>query len=389
MKIVNICMSAPFTEGYTYQDSMLSDYQQRLGHKVTVITGIKTRNDAGKIISTSPCETELSNGVHLIRLQAKGIGKFANNILGVYSEIEELLERLSPDFIMVHGLGTHVPAYAVSYKKKHSTVHLVADSHQDYGITNTRNIVLQILGKYFKIRWKSWIKSYDKIYAVTSWRMNFAHEQYGIPFDKLDVLMLGIGDECINSCYDNQNRRRVREKYGIPEEAFLFVSGGKLDEKKKILQMMRAFEGIELQNAWYLIFGSVSDEIKGDFEQILRNDNRIIYTGYIPSSETNNYLAASDFGLFAGNHSVLWEQAVGCGLPCLFKKYSDFDHVNADGNCVQLTDSSTQKIREIMEKVLQEPDYYFCMKQASKEAAKSFSYTEIAKKSLEHAEKTV
>lgn len=384
MKIVNICMSAPFTEGYTYQDSMLSDYQRRLGHEVTVITGIKTRNDGGRVVSTDPCEMELSNGVRLIRLQPRGIGKLANNILGVYPEIGEILERFSPDFIMVHGLGTHVPAYAVNYKKKHPSAHLVADSHQDYA--NTRNIVLQILGKYFKIRWKSWITSYDKIYAVTSWRMDFAHEQYGIPFDKLDVLVLGIGDECINLCYDEQNRRRIRKKYAVPEEAFLFVSGGKLDEKKKILQMMRAFECAESSNARYLIFGSVSDEIKNDFEQILQDDNRIIYAGYIPSSETNNYLAASDFGLFAGSHSVLWEQAVGCGLPCLFKKCGDFDHVNLGGNCVQLTDSSTQKIKEIMKRVLQEPDDYFSMKQAAKEAAKSFSYTEIAKKSLEYAE---
>lgn len=389
MKIVNICMSAPFTEGYTYQDSMLSDYQHRLGHEVTVITGLKTRNDTGKIVYTSPCEMVLSNGVYLIRLQPKGVGKIAHNILGVYLGIEEVLERVSPDFIMVHGLGSHAASYAVNYKKKHPEVRLIADSHQDYGITNTHNIVLQILGKYFRIRWKSWIKSYEKIYAVTSWRMDFAHEQYGIPCGKLDVLVLGIGDECINLCYNNENRKRIRDKYSIPEDAFLFCSGGKLDDKKQILQMMQAFEGIKSQNVRYLIFGSVSDEIKSDFEQILHHDDRIIFTGYIPSSETNNYLAASDFGLFAGNHSVLWEQAVGCGLPCLFKKYSDADHVSVNGNCAQLTDTSVINIRNVMEKVLREQDYYSGMKQAAKEAAKSFSYTEIAKKSLEYAEGTV
>lgn len=383
MKIVNICMSAPFTEGYTYQDSMLSDYQQRLGHDVTVITGLKTRDKNGKVILTEPGESVLDNGVTLIRLAPQGGGKIAHNILGIYPNISRILKELSPELIMVHGLGSHVPQYAVKYKKSHPHVCLVADTHQDYGITNTNNILLKIVAHYFRVRWKSWIHAFEKIYAVTSWRTLFAHEQYGIPYNKMDILILGIDDMYINLCENQDNRRNIREKYGIAQDAFLFVSGGKLDSNKKIIPMMRAFSRLQQENMCYLIFGSVSDDIAEEFQEILQSDCRIVHIGYIPSFETNYVMAASDFGLFAGNHSVLWEQAVGCGLPCLFKKYGDKDHTDVGGNCVSICTPEESQIYHFMEEVVSNPEQYRKMKDAARAGAPLFSYSSIAKKSIE------
>ena len=387
MNIVNICMGAPFTEGYTYQDSMLSDYQKRLGHDVTVITGLRTRDQNGKVVLTDPGECVLSNGVRLIRLAPQGIGKIAHNVFGVFPEISRKLAELSPDFIMVHGLGSHAAQYAVRYKRSHPQVCLIADTHQDYGITNTNSIPLNIIAHYFRFRWRKWVHEFEKIYAVTSWRTAFAHEQYGIPYEKMDVLILGMDDRLIHLCEDEQNRHDVREKYGIAQDAFLFVSGGKLDRNKGIIPMMRAFSGLQQENVRYLIFGSVGNDIEEEFHELLRNDSRMVHIGYIPSVETNNVMAAADFGLFAGLHSVLWEQAVGCGLPCLFRRYSENDHVNVGGNCIQIDTAEVDTILNIMRQVSDDENVYRTMKNAAQAAAEKFSYTAIAKKSVECAKK--
>lgn len=186
MKIVNICMGAPFTEGYTYQDSMLSDYQKKIGNDVTVITGLKTRDTNGKVVLVSPSDTVLCNGVRLIRLEQKGLGKFAGNVLGIYPDIPRLLEALAPDLIMVHGLGSHVAEYAAKYRQNHSDICVVADNHQDYcttsmGTRKVQDLGLKVLALYFRLRWQQWIRNVDRIYGVTSWRTKFAHEVYGIP----------------------------------------------------------------------------------------------------------------------------------------------------------------------------------------------------------------
>lgn len=392
MNIVNICMGAPFTEGYTYQDSMLSDYQKRLGHDVTVITGLRTRDQNGKVVLTDPGESVLSNGVRLIRLAPKGLGKIAGNMLGVYPDIPQLLEKLAPDLIMVHGLGSHAARYTVKYRQIHSNACVIADNHQDYVntppvIRNVRSLALRATELYYRLRWKQWIRYVDKVYGVTSWRTRFAHEVYGIPSNKLDVLVLGIDDQYINLCGDTRNRVTIRERYGISKDAFLFCSGGKLDATKSILEMMRAFHQMQGDNLQYLIFGSVSVDIEQEFKRLLEQDSRMVYVGYVPSSETNSLLSAADFGLFAGLHSVLWEQAVGCGLPCLFRRYSENDHVNLGGNCIQIDTTEEDTILNIMRQVSGDADKYRTMKAAAEAAAEMFSYTAIAKKSVECAKK--
>lgn len=385
MKIVNICMGAPFTEGYSYQDSMLPDYQHRLGHDVTVITGLKTRNSKGEVITVPEEDTVLKNGVRLIRIAPKGFGKLRHNVLGVYPGIRKKLEELSPDLIMVHGLGSHVAGYAVSHKRKHPKTHLIADNHQDYGTTDTKNRVLNLVAAWFKMRWKKWIKDYDKVYAVTGWRKTFAHEVYGIPYDKLDTLILGIDERYINLASDPGNREAIRKEYGIGADCFVFCTGGKLDGKKKILEMMRAFSKTEGERLRYLIFGSAAPDVKEEFEKLLREDSRFVYIGYVPSEKTNSILAASDFGLFAGNHSVLWEQAIGCGLPCLFRQYEANDHTDVNGNCIRLKDAKEKDIFRIMERVSIDPAYYRDLKQKSAVAAERFSYRAIALQSMECA----
>lgn len=383
MKIVNICMGAPFTEGYSYQDSMLPDYQHRLGHDVTVITGLKTRNSKGEVITVPEEDTVLKNGVRLIRIAPKGVGKLRHNVLGVYPGIRKKLEELSPNLIMVHGLGSHVAGYAVSYKRKHPKTHLIADNHQDFA--NSENPVLRILAVYFRMRWKRWIRDFDRIYAVTSWRKAFAHQIYGIPYDKLDTLILGIDERYINLAADPENRETVRKQYGIDLDCFVFCTGGKLDEKKKILESMRAFSQTEGERLRYLIFGSVSPDIREAFEKLLREDGRFVYIGYVPSEKTNSILAASDFGLFPGSHSVLWEQAIGCGLPCLFHQFEEQDHTDVNGNCIRLKDAKEKDIFRIMERVSIDPAYYRDLKQKSAVAAERFSYRAIALQSMECA----
>ena len=333
MKVLNICMNAPFTEKYSYQDNLLTEYQQKIGHEVTIITSTRTRDVQGKICDIDPCDKILDNGVRLIRIQS---GNKIQMFWGWYPKIKELIEEVQPQMIFVHGLCSFVTSQALRYKKKANyKVKVVADNHQDEGTTKTKGFPFSLQFKVFRSLWKKWIKNVEKVYGTTSWRTEFAHIFYGIPENKLDTLIMGVD---VDSLPENRQlvKADVRKELGIDESKFIFISGGKLDKNKSIIEAAKAFQKIKNSDVVFVIFGSVAEDIKEEFEKLLMIEPRIIYLGYLSSKVVHRYFIAADFGVFPGRHSVLWEEAVGCELPCAFRKYGESDHTNVCGNCLFL-----------------------------------------------------
>ncbi len=372
-------MGAPFTEGYTYQDNLLPEYQRKLGHDITIITSTLHRDVNGKIVNGAEEDKILTNGVHLVRIVS---GNKIQRVFGIYPSIRKWLDELNPDLIYVHGLATHVPLYAIDYKRNHSNVHLIADNHQDKGTTYTDKFPFNLFLRYYKIRWSQWIKYFDKVYGVTSWRVRFAQEIYGIPKEKLDTLIMGIDEDKMPS--DRVAvRKEVRDELNLSDDMFVFITGGKLDHHKKTLETLRAFMQLKQDNIRLIVFGSPLLDIKEEFDKLLESDKRIIYLGYIDSKLVHRYFIAADFGLFPGRHSVLWEEAIGCGLPCIFKQYEDHDHTDVNGNCIRMENFTENDICVIMMHLLSDLQYYQKMKKAAADAAPMFSYRTIAEKSLE------
>ncbi len=379
MKILNICMGAPFTEGYTYQDNLLSEYQAKHGHNVTVLTSTRTRDSNGKIIVIQPEDRIMNNGVRLIRL------KLPIKILqfwGIYHGISGVIQEIAPDFIFVHGLGSYVVQAAVNYKKIHPKVTIVADNHQDQGTTKTDRFPFNLKLCFFRFKWHSWIHFVTKVYGTTSWRKTFAKKYYGIPENKLDTLIMGIDSDNLPKNRE-KIRNEVRENLGFQKENFLFVTGGKLNKDKRTLETMRAFSNIHNNKLRFLIFGAVLPDIKDEFYNLLTADSRIKYIGYIKSHDVYRYFLASDFGLFPGNHSVLWEEAIGCELPCLFHKYEENDHTEICENCIRIDMYSESKILSIIKSIVNDPKLYLKLKNQSKCISYQFSYHTIADKSIE------
>lgn len=379
MRILHFCMQAPFTEGYSYQDNLLTEYQHKHGHDVRIVTTTKTRGADGRYRYTVPCRTRLDNGVELIRIEVKNR---IRNAVGIYPGILREMKDYHPDLVFIHGLCSFIPAAAIKYKKAYApSVHIVADNHQDEWNTDLNDKKTVFITRVIKFGWRKWIAAVDKVYCTTSWRMRFARQNYRIPDQKLDVLVLGVDSDRLPDIEDA--RKAYREKNKIGEDDFLFITGGKLDRKKRILESMKAFIRINHSKAKFLIFGSLDDDIKEEFTQLCKSDGRIIYIGFIPSAEVLKYYCASDFGVFPNSHSVLWEEAIGCSLPCLFRRYEEKDHTEVCGNCVCIEDAQPETIRTVMEKVLTDKVYYQRMKKNAEKAADRFSYHTIAEKSVE------
>jgi glycosyltransferase involved in cell wall biosynthesis len=382
MRIVHIAPNSPYNDYWGYQDNLLPKYQRKLGHEVTVII-TNTMHQNGKIVETDCADYVLNDGVRVIRRPYKQY--FHPTITGIltHMDIYSLLENLKPDFIFYHGLVSYTIFDVVKYLKRHPACKAVEDNHMDYNIGNKFDTPKEkVIRAWLRYINKKSIKYISKVYGVTPWRKTYAEDYFGIPSSKTDVLIMGADDEKMHLEQRQYIRKQIRMKYNILEKDFLIVTGGKIDKKKKIDILMRACA--EMPAVKLLIFGSVADDVKKEFDILNKNDN-IIYIGWIDSDKVYEYFYAADLAFFPGQHSVLWEQACASKVPCVFEKWEGMDHVNNGGNSDFVSPVDVDNIKKKIQELNYTEKYYLMKKTAESSNTEIYLYSHIAEKSLECA----
>lgn len=386
MKIVHLCLSGPYNDDWGYQDNLLPLYHQKLGHDVTVITTTSMHGPKGQIILTDQGNYLLKNGLHIIRTSVKPLITMKLGQAYRYFHIYNLLKSLRPDFIMTHGLVSVTALQAIKYKKQiNPNCVIVADTHQDYNnspLSGTIKNNLFILS--LVLLNKICIKHYKHIFGVTPWRINYASTVFRIPLNRIKLLPLGCDTDLIE--WDKQQEIRVlmRKKYAIETSDFVIVSGGKLDGQKNIDNLIEAIGDIDKSNIKLIVFGSIADEYREKITKLLLKYNEsVIYIGFMTISEIYNLFIAADLAVFPGGHSVLWEQAIACGVPAVFKWWPSMEYLDVGGNCVFLESANRQEIKNIIVSLSNDSERLLKMKEVARNHGYNmFSYREIANTSL-------
>ena len=386
MKIINIVLGT-YTEGWGYQENLLPIYQHKLGNDVWIITLDQAIGADGKSITVEPCEYDSENGLHVIRL--KGAKTKKCQVFNWYN-ITSIMKKIEPDFIFYHDMYGFSIWQVIHYIKKYNpTCKLVMDNHEDeynhpYALLSIRGKILYRLNQMNSRLFMPYI---DKVYGVTEGRCEFAKKVYGAPEDKTELLLMGVDDEKVRRDHRTEIRNQICQLAGFDAESdFIIVSGGKLDDKKGVLELIDAFiqtkEEMKASSIKLLLFGSVADDIKQEFLK-KTNHSDIYYMGFLNTQQIYDTFVASDLGVFPGGHSVLWEQAIGCGLPCIFRIWSGMTHVDVGGNCSFISDNRIETLKSELEKTILNKSYYDRMKhQGLQNGMEKFSYYNIAEKSL-------
>ena len=155
-----------------------------------------------------------------------------------------------------------------------------------------------------------------------------------------------------------------------------------LFRSKNIHLVMKAIQELD-QKIKLIVFGSINDDIKDEIN-LLSGSKNIRFIGWLPTSNIYDVLLASDLAIYPGTHSVLWEQTVGLGLPCIFKRWEGMQHVDVGGNCLFIDEITIINIKEIILRLYNDPLLLNQMKKtATERGIKRFSYFEIAKYAIE------
>ncbi|MBQ3403597.1 MAG: glycosyltransferase family 4 protein [Synergistaceae bacterium] len=385
MRIVHIQPGA-FYDGWTYQENLLTKWQRKNCHDVTVITTRWSVDAQGSIGLVPEDRYDYINedGVRLIRLPLNGKDRYT---LG-YDDLYGAIDRLNPEILFIHGLN-HNTSAITEYLKLHKNVTAYADNHNDFSNSGRKwSIKFQInriLGRTSRES-RALIPYVKKFYGVLPARVDYLQYVYKIPAEKCELLLMGADDDLVAEARAPEVRKSVREKYGIAPDDFLVMTGGKIDiAKAQTLFLMEAVRNIHTinQRIRLIVFGPVVEELRERFNALV--DGEIVqYVKYVEGRETYKYFAASDLVVFPGRHSVFWEQVTGLGVPMFCKEWDGTKHVDLGGNVRFLRHNSTAEIQREITRLMDNPGEYQAMKEtAEREGMRVFSYSRIARQSIE------
>jgi glycosyltransferase involved in cell wall biosynthesis len=358
---------------------MLPKYHVKLGHDVTVIASLLSFDDEGKVTYLSgPSVRNDEGGFKVVRIAYKRPHKI-NRFLRRYEGLFELLERESPDIIFCHGLSMVEINTLVRYKKKHPSTAFYADQHGDY-INSATNVLSKFI--LHPIIWRYYVKKIEphlvKVYGVTPLRCKFLKEMYGVNPGLIEFLPMGIDDDAI-PVEREKVRAAVRERLGVGSTDLLIFTGGKIDKIKNTHVLLDALQHLNRDKIHLVICGVLCPEM----EYLKRSFNdRIHYLGWCNAEQVMDCMVASDIACFPGRHSTLWEQAVGLGLPAVFKNWDEEQtHVNVNGNALFVAGDDSAEIQACILKFL-DPSFMSDIRSKAKSASSTFLYSNIAKAAI-------
>ena len=386
MKIVHICLSGPYTDNWGYQENILPRMQVHLGHEVYVIANTDSFNNQanGQIIQMPAEEYTLADGVHVIRLKKRILCPLPKlrNIFYVY-DVYNKLTKLQPDILFVHGLNVGFTNYQIrKFIRQNKRCKLYGDTHL-FGeialIPNTWKRKIFFYGIFLHCM-RVLRPYYDKIFAITPDCIDFARDYYELRDVPIELLPLGYDPSLCDWKHRESIRQQFREKYGLTPKDIVIIHGGKIENRRRTPQAVAAVAALKDPKVKLVIFGGIANEMKLKMEKLLNQfSGTVLYLGKLSPKQYYEAYLSSDLGLFPGGQSVLWQEAIGCGLPLVVGKAKNIDYLNHSGNVAYVDGQSVDEITETLKDILYSSRLQNMKKIAEGTGQEFFSYERIAK----------
>lgn len=316
MRIVFLGFASSFTQGMSYQDNYLCKQTLADGHQVTYLSNPEKFVE-GRMVETSPEDTVLNDGLHLIRLSYVNCGlrmvtKKVRCFRGVYS----ILNQEKPNVIFCHNTQYLPVLDVIRYKKAHPEVKIYADTHTDAKNSGTNWLSLHILHRvYYRWLTQKTIPYLEKYFYTTYERKLFSAENYGVPESLMEFYPLG-GFIPTEEEYKSARERRRKELCVEPDEVLL-VHSGKMDALKRTAELLQAFATVPEFKAKLAIIGSIQESQKETLAKLIEADSRVSYLGWKTADELLEYLCACDLYCEPGSQSATMQNAICCGCAAM------------------------------------------------------------------------
>jgi glycosyltransferase involved in cell wall biosynthesis len=210
--------------------------------------------------------------------------------------------------------------------------------------------------------------------------------EYGISTERIGILPFGADDGRIDISLRDEIRYETRESLGIAHDEFVFVFGGKIDARKNAIQLLKAFSRMNSEHSSLrvrlVIFGEPVPSMAHEFSQAICQP-KVTHVTWTAATELYRLFWASDFAVFPGTHSVLWEEAAGLGVPMAVRRWKGITHLDVGGNCIFLERADESELVSLMYHIASDRENFEQMRVAATTiGVANFAYSRIAARSI-------
>lgn len=336
MKVAHICISAPYIDGWGYQENLLPHYMAAAGAGCTVIA---PADNFPSYLSKEVREGIASKGIRYrvgdVDVVRVGTLRLSTSLLFPRGMTAEL-ERLQPDAIFHHNVNCSSLVAAARYARKHG-IPLIVDNHADeINMSSNRAWVFLYYKVLLRLTCRLVGPDLFKAYGVTWSRCSFLKKYYGVDDDKISFLPIGCDSELSARV---SPKEVLRQKYGFDKDDEIVVCGGKLGIGKGTVELIEALRLVRTRRpgAKLLLFGRVDDGFDIPDEPWIKT------FGWCDRITTLELLKLSDVACWPVHHTTLIEDAVSVRLPLVLRKTETTRHL-VSGNGLWLDDISCDDI---------------------------------------------
>ena len=182
--------------------------------------------------------------------------------------------------------------------------------------------------KIFKWIEKLTCKNSTHVRSVSPLNMQFSIDEGLCEKEKISVIGIGgTNGVDLKSCDSMdcvQTRKEIRERFGIPQDAFVYGFVGRLNKDKGINELVNAYDEVQKLHAQsrLMLVGAKdkTNPISKESEVKIATNNAIIETGGIPSDEVYRYMSAFDVLVhptYREGYGKVLQEAMGMHLPII------------------------------------------------------------------------
>lgn len=344
IRIAHICLCGQYLDGWGYQENVLSRYLVKAGCDNHVVA---SGNDFPSYLPQSSVDEIMAKGVeydyegsHIHRIRT-----FAMTSSVEFShELIAVLEQIQPDIIFHHDVVFSTLPAVARYAGRSGAV-LMVDNHADE-FNITRNPAWRWL--YHKVlnRIACDVAARDVAvyYGVTPSRCYFLEKYYNIPSSKISFLPIGAD---VDNAASIASKSQLRSQYGISEEAFVVVSGGKMGIAKGTVDLIRAVGRLHEagSNVRLLLFGKFEDD---ETREVASSNDFVYVHGWCDRRKTLQLLGLADLACWPVQHTTLIEDSISVCTPLLLKEMPSTSHlVESNGSFINDLENDIRRFVEM------------------------------------------
>lgn len=312
MRIVHLCLSNFYIDGYAYQENELVAQNVHDGHEVTVIASTESFDGNRQVTYLKPGRYMGKDGAMVTRLPyRRGMPAFIKRKLRMHPGLYALLEEAAPDVILFHGLCGWEILTAAKYKRHHPKTRLFVDSHEDFN-NSARNFLSRhvLHALYYQPVLRRCLPFFEKVLCISVDTMKFVEDFYKVPRSLLEFYPLG-GQLYSDEEYE-KTRQEKRRAFDIKSDALVFLQSGKMDKKKKLIESLTAFSAFAADDAVYLLVGHILPDIEEEANRLIQADKRIRMLGWKQPADLRKLLCAADVYVQPGSQSATMQMSICC-----------------------------------------------------------------------------